>query len=68
MPSLTEGEEQDAAAFQEMRRKALWIPPCHSIGEQDLVYELIEKAQRFAWDAAIRRGLELRGCCEERDA
>ena len=42
---------------------AWWLD--HGEGEDE---DEREQAMRFAWDASVKRGLELRGCCEGRDA
>lgn len=59
MAEQTVGEQEDARAFRQMRRA--WerqeLPPGPECPEA--------KAMRFAWDKAIQRGQELRGCCED---
>ena len=61
MSEPTLGQAEDARAFLQMR--AEWLlkmgdaPPRRRIAE--------EIAMRWAWNAAIQRGLSLRGCCHD---
>ncbi len=57
---MTVGEEEDEKAFEEVLRQG-WIDAEKLIpAERDWL--------RLVWDAGVKRGQELRGCCEERDA
>ena len=62
MTKKTIGQQEDEAAFQEMvddyRRARAQHRPA-------ITFAVNDDAMRFAWDAAIRRGIELRGCCQD---
>lgn len=63
MSDRTPGQQADEEAFQ-----AMLVSWQREHGRPRFLADEEEKAQRFAWAKAIQRGLELRGCCEKRNA
>lgn len=62
MTDPTTSQQEDERAFEEMV-KAYSLKEFNSDWWQNYVSPYLYKSLRFAWDACIRRGQELRSCC-----
>ena len=57
------GEQEDSRAFLEAYHAALRPEPGWQ--KKYAVWPIEQIVVRHVWDAAIRRGIELRGCCQD---
>ncbi len=64
MAEQTVGQKEDKKAFLEMVE--CWNDQ-RLTRAGDTVGDLALELARFAWDAGVRRGLSLRGCCSDRE-
>jgi len=60
----TIGQQEDDAAFEEVCA-AFWRGPGRFLNFEYRTYAPMNDAMRLAWDTALKRGEEKRGCCKE---